>query len=1215
MQKYNSERLTKRSSITKSAEIGLIPYGKTEDTIKKLRIIEVDQHWADEVKQRQPIIDTYLMERISVLLADFIKSIRDKGDFALSKEFKEAKEDEIPARIKEIAERLQKECESFITASFTDKIRSAEWLFSDKPGSLGEWLKSKDKYAELETMQAISGTRALFDTFCNNRLTLIGKFVPKRVAENFIRYAENVPVFAHAIKNNDNFIVENEDILTVYSSYDGYFECITPAGINAYNGFISGKNDENGIISLGYNGYANEYNQSLKKNNSKKSVLFKANRLYKQALFPEEKAFEIAMIGSDKEFIDVLGKVIDLMPGLCSDTIELFDFITPETIVDEKKLHMLSFYLFNNHETIPQIIEDSGNKRKKEYTLTELADMGVLTFSAIKDVLKKLSVAKYRDALRIRDDLVRTGFDKVTNIRERQDIIDLIVKYTEAVKEVGDILSPFITKSRDASLFNVNAAELKNMFRDNSDATNLMRNYITKSLKKQAKLTRMLFNQPGKLDAAWWNGRASATDMVGKFSATQNGIIRMDGKYYLFMLTNGTKPVKFEISDDNVDALEYKKLAGASKLLPKTVFSKGCKAFFENKKGSVYEITDKMDVPVEVTEEMYRIYKDGSFKKDYLKTHPGAEDTVRNNLTKIIELYKTVMMHYSEFDSFDLSGLKDAKDYATLKDFADEIDTLTTSMRWVSVSRAQILDMVERHEALMFLIDGGNMYKEGKKKTMPAKVLLEILSDENMAHVSITLNSKPAIYYREPLGEGKVTHKVGSALVNKIDCDGNYVPDDVYMQLYGYHNGKISKAKLTEESLDWLERVGYKKCDRDLIKDNRYYKPHFHMTYSYTINKDVERDSSRDITKDIEELTDGNIVSVVRGIRDLLYYVVADKNGKTLESGSLNVVGGINYYEKLKMLGFSRNVNKSRHWIYDTRVEDIKDAYRLAAAGEVVKIAVKYNAIIVLEDINKASREKWACIDHQIFGKFVDAVVNKASSYQIPAVTGDAPGSIKRPLQLSFVPTNGFKMRKKGIVNTVSSGTIISVDPESGFIPAFDYRDINSMKKQKEFFKKFSRIEIKDSCIEFEFDYSNFKTSGRFSKSKWAVMAYGERAIYNVEKKKMEIYPDIVKFMLDTFKENGDKIGSDNLLGELDSLSRKSIDLLFRIFRITVDGYVRGNGKDYYVSPVTGKRIDDYMAERAKLLIKKYRFTEEFFEREGRGKYTELWIEELQKSA
>lgn len=1210
---FKKEELTGHRKCIKSSSLELIPIAETRDTIRKHNLIEKDAAWMERARATYPLIDKYILFRIDELLKLAEDKLRKLDLDGMVKDIKDL--DEYKKTIQKIAEKTIAPIVSEIASSNFNDAMDADWLFKN---TLPDYLRSIKDYDGVVAMQEMQGALALYKQFTVSRKTAVKTSMPKRVAENFVRYAGNINAFKRLQESGTNFAKEHEEEISIYSTLNGYLFCVTPQGIAAYNNFIKGENDENGIVTMGYNGFSNEYNQQIKSNDEKKNILLKMDYLHKQILFPVEKAFSIPFINSNEQLTDLISAVMDEIPGVMQSSVQLFKTITPDTIIEKDNIHTLSNILYGRHDVIE---EEAGelNIKLKAMPLSKIAEIHKDDYSYIANRLQGNIAKRMQAVLEKQKALVDAGVLICVDVRKKQRLVDMLVEYVDAIHDMARMVRLFVSKDKNATLFNNNCFDNYTEYAPTKQATNLVRNYITKSLEKQATKILMMFDCTGKARVKWWNGKDR------KFAKDNHTIVEMDGKLHLLTLTDIAPVILNQDKDDanNVNVFTTTKVQSVAKHLPKFTFTKPVKEFFEANKGSTYVLKTNMREPIVVTKAQYELYKSKAYTKDYMKIHPEMDEkTYRKNVENMITFYKKAMSAYTIWDAFDFSSLRDPSEYETIQDFYDEAQALcVTGMRWIRVSKKQIFDLVKDEKALLFLITSKNMYKDGKKKGTPAEAMLSIFSKENMQHAKMELNALPDIIYRYPVIEKKISHASGSEVVNKHYKNGDDIPEDLYQLFYHYFNGRLAKAELPDEAIEMLDNVAHHPTSKDIIRNNRYTQEKFIFNFSYTIGRDIEKDSAKYIADIAEDNWSGNVMAVVRGTTDLFFYVVCNKKREIIDSGSLNIVNGINYKKKLTAINFLRKSNKAKRWIYDTKCTNIKDTYIADVASKVADLALENNAIIAVEDLFDETREKWACIDFQTFSKFIKLLNTKLSVFRVKNVTGTAPGSILNPLQLSYVKSSKEpEAYKQGILNKVSETYIRNVDSETGFISMFDFKELNSTAKRRDFFKSFDKIEIKKDVIAFTFDYKRTKIrkNARYHKSKWTVLVQGKRSLYDVETKKNVLHEDIVKYLLQTLEKNKEKIETTDLISCMDDLKAKSVNLLFEVFKTCVYGTVKNQelGLEYRVSPVTGKEDYDFMKTRAMLLIEKYLYLEQNRERirdDGLVAADE-WVRHLQTS-
>ena len=102
-----------------------------------------------------------------------------------------------------------------------------------------------------------------------------------------------------------------------------------------------------------------------------------------------------------------------------------------------------------------------------------------------------------------------------------------------------------------------------------------------------------------------------------------------------------------------------------------------------------------------------------------------------------------------------------------------------------------------------------------------------------------------------------------------------------------------------------------------------------------------------------------HIIGIDRGERHLLYLTVIDLNGIIVEQYSLNeIINEFNgkpyitdYHQLLDNKEKERNLAK-KDWQTIENIKELKEGYLSQVINRISNLMIKYNAIIVLEDLN-----------------------------------------------------------------------------------------------------------------------------------------------------------------------------------------------------------------------------------------------------------------------
>lgn len=165
--------------------------------------------------------------------------------------------------------------------------------------------------------------------------------------------------------------------------------------------------------------------------------------------------------------------------------------------------------------------------------------------------------------------------------------------------------------------------------------------------------------------------------------------------------------------------------------------------------------------------------------------------------------------------------------------------------------------------------------------------------------------------------------------------------------------------------------------------------------------------------------------------------------------------------EEILILGSEliKNVKQVCPYILDKVLE--REAVSSTAIGQLVaipRLIDKYNAIVVLEDLNQGFKRGRFKVERQVYQKFEMALMNKLASLSFKNRDATKPGGVLNPLQLCK-PVNAYSDLKgqNGIVFYLQAAYTSAIDPTTGFANLFnknisekDYKTfINSMKGLK----------------------------------------------------------------------------------------------------------------------------------------------------------------------
>jgi len=1210
MNGLNLKELTKRNKVVKSCTFELVPQGATSKTIEQSKFLNTDADWKQLISEIAPYIDAFIRNIVSCALS--------RVELDCSKD----EMDEV---------KLASEINLAINSALNEKygiyvkqIKSAKFINSVLPDFVDTLdLDENESIAVHNVLEELRGKTELVNEFLTSRVTALNTSVARRVCENFERYQENVKVFEKLQASSLwDTIVALYPNAGDFANVDSYNECITQEQIDTYNDMINGISDENGIIVKGIRGLINEY-RMLEKNEKLPSP----KELYKQILIPGKKAFSIICIDNDDELYDVISEASEHAVAAGKRFCDLIDNASAyDIVVQYKNLHTISHIVTGEHRTIPDAVKD-------------------VMYAAINQQIEAATTAKKRLALQKKVDDIEKALKKCDwTMDELEKISNLGIfsayktsaknAYLLASGTVGTI--PALTKdirNNDAqreelkSIFNV-WTEFRDLVRlvkrqtldkgyhafyDALDeiifelsymakAETLTIAYVTRKPKDVSKKALASMGYQARMGAAWLqpDKKLSICDMT---------ILKRDGKYYLYMLAPGVKPVNITTDKSDEYVFVQKKGQDASKALPKVTFYTASKFFEENPDAEEFVITNNVTEPVTISRELFDMKENGLFKTDAVKKGLITQEEYEKNLFEILSFYRHFMDVYTEYSKFDVQTKSDLHDYKDSGEFFTDVNAANVSSEWLPADTKKMDEMVDKGEALMFLITNRNMYSQFGKKTAYAELFLTAMSDSNMG---VFLNSSPKMYFRAKSITKPIVHKKGSILVHKHDTNGNKIPKAIYDEIYKYYNNKLFATDLSQEARDYIDRglVGKKKADTDIVKDNRYTEDKWMIQFSYTKNRTVIPASTKlnDIIR--QNAANMNVLSIIRSETDLAYYMVTAPDGTVLEKQSLNIIDGRDYWSELSTISAKRKDEKSQSWNYSRQVKDQRDPYIVRAISVIARKVIEYNAIVVIERIRPEIKNRFDAMDNTVFKKFEGMLISRLADLYFSDVPAGEPGSVMNPYQLCENSGNDYQ---DGIVFFVSNAYTGNVDNQTGFVNIFDLGNVGTVSAKRLFLSKFDSIvyDPAQNRFVFDFDYDNFVTKTCMKKTKWSILAGGEALIFNREFKYNTYYPETASMITKIMAEKNVSL-SDNLakLAATGELPGDVTTALFDAFRRAISGVISKHEDmpKRYISPVTGEAVI-YNDNAAENLTRRFRFNMAELEKDKTAR--EEWIDNI----
>ena len=1119
------------SKVQKTLRNELRPTPLTMKHIKQKGIITEDEYKAQQSLELKRIADGYYRDYITHKLND-INNLDFRNLFeAIEEKYKKNdKDNRDKLNLMEASKR--KEIEKMLSAD--DNFKSmfeAKLITQLLPVYVEQNYIGEDKEKALETIALFKGFTTYFTDYFNIRKNMFkenggaSSICYRIVNVNASIFYDNLKTFMCIKEKAETEIALIEEELTelldswrlehIFSE-DYYNELLAQKGIDYYN-----------QICGDVNKHMNLYCQQ----NKLKANVFKMTKLQKQIMGISEKAFEIPpMYQNDEEvyaafngFISRLEevKLIDRLGNVLQNS-NIYD--TAKIYINARCYTNVSSYVYGGWGVIESAIErywyntiaGKGQSKAKKIEKAKKDNK----FMSVKELDSIVSDYEpdYFNASNMDDDNsgrafsghgVLGYFNKMSKLLANMslhtityDSGDSLIENKETAlnikKDLDDIMSIYHwlqTFIIDEVVEKDNAfyAELEDIYYELENVVTLydrIRNYVTRKPYSTQKF-KLNFASP-TLASGWSRSKEFDNNAI---------ILLRNNKYYIAIFNVNNKPDKQIIkgSEEQRLSTDYKKmvynlLPGPNKMLP-WVFIKSN--------------TGKRDYnPSSYILEGYE-------KNRHIKSSCNFDINYCHDL---IDYYKACINKHPEWKNYGFK-FKETTQYNDIGQFYKDVEKQGYSISWAYISEADINRLDEEGKIYLFEIYNKDLSSHSTgKDNLHTMYLKNIFSEDNLKNICIELNGNAELFYRKSSMKRNITHKKDTVLVNKtyINEAGVRVSltDEDYIKVYNYYNNDyVIDVEKDKKLVEILERIGHRKNPIDIIKDKRYTEDKYFLHLPITINYGVDDENiNAKMIEYIAKHNNMNVIGIDRGERNLIYISVINNKGNIIEQKSFNLVNSYDYKNKLKNMEKTRD-NARKNWQEIGKIKDVKSGYLSGVISKIARMVIDYNAIIVMEDLNKGFKRGRFKVERQVYQKFENMLISKLNYLVFKERKADENGGILRGYQLTYIPKSIKNVGKQcGCIFYVPAAYTSKIDPSTGFINIFDFKKysgsgINAkVKDKKEFLMSMNSIRyINEGSEEYEkighrelfafsFDYNNFKTYNVSSPvNEWTAYTYGER--------------------------------------------------------------------------------------------------------------------------
>ncbi|MCI6644809.1 MAG: type V CRISPR-associated protein Cas12a/Cpf1 [Bacteroidales bacterium] len=1176
--------------LSKTLRFELRPVGKTEEMFRKSGILEQDNGRADSYKVVKKLIDRYHKDFIEKALQGF--------------EFKEGSLEEY-YKLYSTANRDEKEENDFEKAKeslrkqITKQLTKQEaYKRIDKKELIKEDLCKAIECSEEEkkAIEEFNDFTTYFRGFHENRKNMYSD-KEQSTAIAFRLIHQNLPKFLDNIKTFERIkgIEELQDKIQVLQTEFGcdidqvftleyYNHLVLQSGIEQYNAIVGGVAKQEGEKVQGLNELINLYNQTHKDQRLPKMQL-----LYKQILsdrqslswLPEEFTEDDNLVlqtiedfcqklqnEKTNECGSVLQQIKTILASLSSYNLEGV-YLTNDQQLTDISQRLYGSWAVVKYAILADLQRQSPQKNKEsnekyDERITKLfnsyksfsidyidrclqheeafGDKAIMIETYFENLGKKTGeneteegkniFEQIEDAYNDAKELLQSEYPADKKLSEDESSVEKIKTLLDSFKTLQHFIKPLSGSGEESTKderFYSDYSVLKDSLDILTPLYNKVRNYMTR---------RSYSNDKIKLNF----GNATLCDGWDKNKETDNTavILRKDGLYYLAIMN---KQYNRSFALDNLpcegecyEKVVYKLLPGANKMLPKVFLS------------------EKGIAKYTPSEQLLQNYKKG--------THKKGDNFNLQDCHELIDFFKASINKHEDWKNFDFH-FSDTSSYEDISGFYREVENQGYKINFQKVSTQYIDNLVNEGKLYLFQIYNKDFSTKSHGTENMHTLYWRMLFDErNLQDVVYKLNGEAEVFFRKKsLNVTKPTHPANQPIENKNPLN----PSKTRTLCY------------------------------DLIKDRRFTQDKFLFHVPITINfKSQGRDNINQLTREyLCSANDVHIIGIDRGERNLLYLTVIDRKGNIKEQMSLNkIINQYNangcentyefdYHKRLDQKETERQQAR-QNWKTIENIKELKEGYLSQVIHIITKLMLKYNAIIVLEDLNHGFMRGRQKIEKQVYQKFEKMLIDKLNYLADKKKDPCEIGGILNAYQLTSKFESFEKLSKQsGFLFYVPAWNTSKIDPTTGFVNLFDTRYKNIVAAG-EFFGSFDCISYnKDKdWFEFSFDYNKFTKKAEGTKTQWTICTYGDRIEYEGKEYKRIKLTEAFKQLFDEYKID---INSDLQKSICTSNNKNFFEKLLHLLRLTLQmrNSISNTDEDYIISPVMNSKGEFYDSRKA----------------------------------
>ena len=1185
--------------LSKTLRFKLIPQGRTLEHFEESNLLKEDSHRAESYVKVKKIIDEYHKAYIEQILSDFALKVNSDNNKNSLEEYDvyysmgNKKDDRDKKNFDTIRAALRKQIvDKLIGNEVYKRMAKKDLIEKDLVTFVNDLENSEEKKSLIEEFKNFT---TYFTGFNKNRSNMYSAD-DKSTAIGYRLIHENLPKFIDNIKIFDTVMQSEvaEQMPKLYSDFEeylnvksisemfelGYFNMVlTQKQIDVYNLIIGGKSVDGESRIQGLNEYINLYNQ-----HHKEKRLPKLKLLFKQILsdrnviswLPEKFESDAEMLKSIKDSYEQLSENVlgETHLKILLESLGNYD-VEGIFISNDLQLTNISQQLFGSwariSDAVKQDIKNNLSRKKNEskedyetrvankfktcgsfsiaYLNRCLRNVGLLeasvesyfqnmgainTETQQKENLFKCIANAYTDAKQ----LLTSDYPESKNLIQQKDDIEKIKHLLDAIKDLQHFIKPLLGSGEESGKDERFYGEFTALWDELNSITslyNMVRNYVTRKPYSVEKI-KLNFANATLMDGWDLNMERDNTTVI----------LRKNGMYYLGIMNKKHNKIFVDYPTESehgcYEKMEYKQTGYVSRNIQNIILCED---------GEYRRFTKHLDeLKQKYIPDILAIKQNGSYLD---------ENLCKENLTKFIDYYKDVAINYWSWCNF---SFKDSDEYSNWKEFTDDVEAQGYGLSFRNVSADYINQMVNEGKLYLFQIYSKDFSSFSKGTPNMHTIYWKLLFDErNLRDVVYKLNGQAEVFFRKKsITYDRPTHPANLPIKNK------------------------NKDNPKKESM----------FEYDLIKNKRFTVDTFlfHVPIKMNFKSTGGNNINQKVNEYLRQNEDAHVIGIDRGERHLLYLVVVDRYGNIKEQFTLNEICNIhngvkhttNYHDLLEQKEKERSEAR-QSWQSIENIKELKEGYLSQVIHKISELMIKYNAIVVLEDLNFGFMRGRQKVEKQVYQKFEQMLIDKLNYLVDKKKDVEECGGALKAYQF----TNKFESFQKlgkqsGFLFYIPAWMTSKIDPVTGFVNMLDTR-YESPDESISFFSKFEMLRYNEAkgWFEFTFDYNKFDSSkAEGTRTHWTLCTHGTRidTFRNPEKNNQwdSIEIDLTERFKQLFKEKGiDYRG--NLKEEINNQSdKKFFEELHHLLNLTLQmrNSMTGTEIDYMISPVADENGNFY---------------------------------------